>query len=360
MTNVLEAAGETAKTASAGGLSVTLDIAALANALFWPAVLLLVFLTYREQIPGFVKAIGEKISKVEFSGVSIELAKAKAFTPDWSETAGGLDLRRKAVALEINDSYTETFRAQLLEEGTWEYAEINLGEGYEWLTSRLYIMAIVFARMKGIKCLVFVQTAGKFRRRLVCIAEPEKVRWALAKRYPWLEEAYSAAYSAVINFPNAAPQNLADVPPINQAGVIVTNEGRLGSETNATDPWPSVSLIQQFVARVQSAPAPPRPDQANWVYIASQPQPREEHARWINSIELEDLLGKDCHKTHIESSELAAKDATKHLQKLLAVPERFIAVTGPDMRFEYLIDRRLILEQLANQFALHIAQRSKN
>lgn len=351
MTNIIAAAGEIAKTTSSGWLSITLDIAALLSALVWPIALLIIFLSYREQIPPLVKAIGSRISKLEFGGVSIELAKAKAFSPDWSEAAGGLDLRRKAVALEINDSYTGTFRAQLMEEGNWEYAEINLGAGQEWLTSRLFIMAIVFARMKGIKCLVFVQTSGNFQRRFVCWAEPEKVRWALAKRFPWLEEAYSAAYSAVTNFPDVAPQNPPNVDPIMQAGVIVTNEGRLGSEVDAADPWPSIALIQQFVARIQSPPGPHPGDDANWVFIASTAQSCEEHARWISSLELEDLLGTDCHKAQVYSSALRASDPSKHLQNILAVPERFVAVTGADLRFEYLIDRRVILEQVAKQLA---------
>jgi hypothetical protein len=349
MTNFVNAAAETSKASSAQGLSITLDVAVLLHALIWPLVLLVIFLTYRKQIPTLVKAIARRVSKLEFGGVSIELAKAKAFAPDWSEAAGGLDLRRKAVALEINDSYTGTFRAQLMEEGTWEYAEINLGAGQEWLTSRLFIMAIVFARMKGIKCLVFVQTSGNVQRRFVCWAEPEKVRWALAKRFPWLEEAYSAAYSAVINFPDVAPQNLPNVLPIMQAGVIVSNEGRLGSEANAADPWPSIALIQQFVARIQSPPGQHPGDSANWVFIASTAQPCEEHARWIGSLDLEDLLGTDCHKAQVDSSALRANDTTKHLQKILAVPERFVAVTGADLRFEYLIDRRVIQEQVATR-----------
>src|SRR5262245_18532085 len=134
-------------------MTTTLDIAALLSALAWPIALLIVFFAYRQHILAFVRAVGSRVSKLEFGGVSIELARVDAFVPDWSEATGGLDLRLKAVALEINDSYTGTFRAQLMEAGTWEYAEINLGAGQEWLTSRLFIMAIVFARMKGIKCL---------------------------------------------------------------------------------------------------------------------------------------------------------------------------------------------------------------
>ncbi|MHC1764913.1 MAG: hypothetical protein AB9869_11525 [Verrucomicrobiia bacterium] len=143
--------------------------------------------------------------------------------------------------------------------------------------------------------------------------------------------------------------------PIDQTGVIVSNEGRLGSQPNAADPWPSIALIQQFVGRVQSFPDPHPGDELNWVPIASAAQPGQEHARWVGSLELEDLLGTDCHKAHIA---LTANETAKHLQRILTLPERFVAVTGADLRFEYLIDRRVIVEQVAHQLASQTAERT--
>src|SRR5262249_20597173 len=145
---------------------------------------------------GLVKGIAGRLSKLEFGGVSIELAKAKAFDPNWS--AGALDLRQKAAAIQVSDSTTMTFLAQLREQGDADYAEVNLGTGNEWLTSRLFIMAIVFARMKGIKCFVFVETSANARKRFVCWAKPERIRWAFAKRFAWLERAYAEAYSTLM------------------------------------------------------------------------------------------------------------------------------------------------------------------
>ena len=130
------------------GWNVSLDIAAVLNALLWPLAVLVILLAYRDKIPGLAQSVASRITKVGFAGVSLELAKAAAFVPEWSGSPGTLDLRQKATAIQVNDSTAMTFSAQLMEGGTADYAEVNLGAGQEWLTSRLFIMSIVFARMK--------------------------------------------------------------------------------------------------------------------------------------------------------------------------------------------------------------------
>jgi hypothetical protein len=343
MTNSIIAAAEIVKAASTQGLSITLDLAALLSALLWPIVLLVVFLAYRKEIPTLVKGISSRLSKLEFAGVSIELAVAKAFVPEWSEAAGALDLRHKAQAGQVTDSYMMTFRNQLLEEGNWDYAEVDLGNGREWLTSRLFIMAIVFARMKGVKSLVFLKTSGNLQKRFVCWAEPQKVRWALAKRFPWLEQAYADANATLHS---------------QYMGVIVSNEGRLGTKFDPADPEPGISLIREFLTRVQ-APAMPVPaESSEWTPISSAPSITYEHARWLSSLELEDMLGVDCNKVTVLSKQLSPNNVTKQLRTLLSVPSDFVAVATKDHRFEYLVDRKAILEQVAKQLASQPEERT--
>jgi hypothetical protein len=327
------ATSETAKSIAASGWNITLDVAALLNILLWAAVLLIVLLAYRKYILALVSGIASRISKLEFGGISIDLAKAKEFVPQWSEV-GALDLRHKAQAVEVNDSYMMSFRTQLLEDGTRDYAEIDLGGGSEWLTSRLFIMAVVFARMKGIKSLVFLSTSGNQSKRFVCLADPQNVRWALAKRFPWLEQAYTDACTSLLG----------------QDAIIVSNEGRLGTSLNHADPEPGISLIREFLARVQSnsvaAPAIP----GEWVSISSSPNTYE-NARWLTGLEIEDILGPDCKKTSIVNDELTSKDTGNAIKQLLALPGRFVAVVTADQKFEYLIDRTLILERVARHLA---------
>lgn len=136
------------------------------------------------------------------------------------------------------DSTAKTFLAQLTDERTGDYAEINLGTGREWLTSRLFIMAIVFARMKGIECFVFVETSGAVRKRFVGWAEPAKIRGAVAQRYLWLERAYADAYATVTSQRNA---------------VVVSRHGRLGYPHAPGDPGAGIELRRSVVIELDDA-----------------------------------------------------------------------------------------------------------
>ena len=339
MTTVIAAAGETAKATSNGGLSISLDIAALLHALVWPIVILVIALIYRKEIPVFIKSIGSRLSKLEFAGLSIELAKAKAFVPDWS--AGALDLRHTAAAIQVTDSTAATFITQLSEKGDADYAEVNLAKGDEWLTSRLFILAIVFARTKGIRCFVFVETSGGTRNRFVCWATPAKIRWALARRFPWLEQAYAKAYAAIMSPP----------PPLNPQAFIASNHGGLGHNFSQPDPGLSVELLKKYLENIQVPAAPPAPnDLQNWVLIDDANQIYE-HAQWLTSELLEGLLSKDCNRSRISLTEIRSKSTTKQLRAFLSIPDQFVAVTAEDQRFEYLVDRSAILEQVGKQLA---------
>jgi len=311
------------------GLSVTLDIASVVSALLWPAVLLIVFLTYRKYLPDVDKWLAGNVKKIGIGSFSVELAVAKPYTPDWSEAPGRLDLRRKATAIQINDSSAMTFGNQLRQKGTGDYAEVDLGEGQEWLTSRLYIMAIIFERMKGIKAFVFLETSGGVRKRFVCWAEPRKVRWALAQRCPWLEQAYAEAYSTILS---------------RRQAFIVSNDGTLGYNFQKDDPGPSIELLREFLQRIQ-APLQPGAE-GDWVLIDTTTQTHE-HARWINSAALEEMLGKDSIHSALSAAELRSKSEFEQLRLFLSVPETFVAVTDEQLRLDYLVDRSVILEQMA-------------
>src|SRR4051812_34713380 len=176
-------------------MEIKFDIAATIAAIAWPVVLIVAFLTLRDRIPTLVEGVARRVKKLEVAGVSIELAIAKPFEPSWSEAPAGLDLRHTATAVQVNDSTAATFVSQLTDGGSADYAEVNLGAGNEWLTSRLFILSILYARVKGVKAFVFLETSGAARKRYVGWASPQAVRWALAKRYSWLESAYATAYA---------------------------------------------------------------------------------------------------------------------------------------------------------------------
>lgn len=324
-------------------VNVNLDIAATVSAVLWPTVLLVVLIAYRKRIPAFVEGLASRVRKLELPGFSLELAVAKPFIPDWSGSPSALDLRHSATAIEVNDSTARTFLTQLTEEGTADYAEVNLGSGQEWLTSRLFIMSIVFARMKGIRCFVFVETSGTVRRRYVGSAAPATIRWALARRYPWMELAYAEAYATILS---------------EQQPVIVSNQGRLGSQYSPTDPGSSIDLLKEFLQRIQASPAPPvARESGEWALLDAATNTYE-HAGWITSEGLDQMLARDFNTAALRSSELRSKTASEQLRTLLSVHEPFVAVTTDDQRFEYLIDRSVLLEQVGRTVSAHADGRS--
>jgi hypothetical protein len=331
-------------------MKTVLDIAALVSAIVWPLVVVAVLLTYRKTIPELVKAIGRNIRKLEFAGVSIELAMATPAASEWQGGPKALDLRRSATSVEVTDSTAATFTAQLIGGGSGDYSEVDLGRGGEWLTSRLYIMSILFPRMKGVKAFVFLETTAEVRKRFVGWADPSSVRWALARRYPWLETAYADAYSVVIK--NCA---------------VVSNEGRLGFSFNPSDPGPALQLLQQFLANVQlqpppaplpaGAPAPAPPLPASPPLIPPPPEPASdwvlvsevaytyEHATWITGELLENVLRPDL----VVSSVTDPGAATMGVDLVGAIAGQggdYVAVTRSDGRLEYIVNRQALADQL--------------
>jgi hypothetical protein len=83
---------------------------------------------------------------------------------------------------------------QLMAPGESDYAVIDLRDGNRWLASPLFIFVEMLRRQRGLQCVVFVQRQDGIGHRLIGIAEPLSVKWALASYYPWLEAALNQAY----------------------------------------------------------------------------------------------------------------------------------------------------------------------
>jgi hypothetical protein len=90
----------------------------------------------------------------------------------------------------------------LSEESSADYAVVDVKSGEEWLTSRLYLVASLAARMRGIRAIVFVASAG-VKSTYLGIVGIAPLRWALGAEYPWLELAYTQACGAAFAQPTA-------------------------------------------------------------------------------------------------------------------------------------------------------------
>jgi len=51
-------------------MTVTLDIAAVVNAVLWPALLLAILLAYRRKLPPLIGALASRVNKVELPALA--------------------------------------------------------------------------------------------------------------------------------------------------------------------------------------------------------------------------------------------------------------------------------------------------
>lgn len=316
------------------------------TALAWPIAIVFVALIIREKLPTIGRTLLGRVTEVGFAGFSLKLAEAKPFDPKLSDSTAVFDLRSEATATQVNDSSVWNFISQLKEFDSADYAIITLGDGKEWLTSRLYIMAIVLGRMKSLKALVFLG----IRKRFIGWAEPEKVRWALAKNYPYLESAYAKAYADITRSDSDTIPPGCPTPDVPGNAVVVTTTGRLGYDFNPSNPEPSTNLIRAFLERIQASPVLsllPKEVDADWTLIDSNSQTYE-HAIWLTTSKLEALLDEDLYITSFDRENLEAKHPKEQIHLVFSTPYRWIALTT-DKKFEGLSDQNLLLKQINKQ-----------
>ncbi|MDO6439079.1 hypothetical protein Q4534_16785 [Cyclobacterium sp. 1_MG-2023] len=315
-------------------MNINLDIAALASAILYPLVLLIVFILFRKEIPALIKSLSGRLTGLSIAGISLDLAKAEAFSPNWV-AQGALDLRQKAEAANVNDSTAGNFSTILETSGEVDYVIINLGRGKEWLASRLYIMSIIFENRKGIKGIVFLESTKGTRKKYIGWAEPQKVRWALANQFPWFEKAYSDAYSIVLD----------------QGAKIVNHKGRLGYSHDPYSSRSSITLLENFLKKIQSPPEnPPLPEEEmEWVNLPSDPinpSYTKEHTSWLNAESLETSLDEVLITEKINTTNQSPEDIEKQVTMSLISSHEFIAVVNEEKQFSYLVKREKLLEQL--------------
>ena len=326
-------------------MTTTLDIAALVSAIIWPLALIILFLVYRENLGVWIKQILPRINKLGIGSFSLELAEAKAYAPQWVASSSMVDLRQRGVAgMDVTDSTAGNFAQLLDDDRAADFAEVDLGEGHEWLSSRLYIMSILFARMKGIRSLLFLESSAGVRRKVIGMARPEHVRWSLAQRYPWFEEAYTDALSQVFG-PGQAR--------------VLSRTGRIGEPQDPKNASKAVTLLQDFLQRIQAqGPAAPVAAQSadpEWVEINATMKTRE-HALWSNARDLEDLLGNVLDRTPIRSSAFRDKPAIEQIALIAEHQGPFVALVQDDGRLDRVIDKERILRQAMQSIATTMKQ----
>jgi len=258
------------------------------------------------------------------------------------DTFSGIDLLLTAADDMMNSNMPSLFE-QFKGNGSLDYALIDIGEGNRWLTSRLFIFAIMLERMRGLRCLVFVQSTSDAYQRFLGTASPSEVRWKLAMLYPWLEPAFDQAVNFVQNDPSVLnPIQL----PQDQVPNLPTLPNSILSINGAVNPFFAQSIVKAFLndLTIQQKIDPGQVD-GNWEEIA---RPNKEtfweHAIWIDRTwvyKQGDVINrKTYHKSSPEDS------STKQTEAILRCKGTFVALVDEEKQFEDLVNRYNLLEKV--------------
>ncbi len=307
------------------------QLLSLIDVLAWPVVVLVLGLAFGGKLLELLKGLAPQLRAVSFGGFKLELAQAKAFPMAFE---GAVDLRHAGQSTDVNDSTLRSFYEQIRDPTRIDYVVVDVGEGSEWLSSRLYILSVIMSRMRGLKVVVFVETAGHIRRRFVGLADCEHIRWRLAAAYPWLEAA----------FVKAANETWGD-PQVDNFNIRVANqEGRL--EYSLGGPDAAADLLKNFLQANQKVSA--GPSGLNWVTLPTSPgqPPRDEHAQWLSAGNVEAVLGSSLVRVALPMLSLQSKPPAEQVALIMAQEGRWIALVREDRVFDRLIDRDRIVEDI--------------
>jgi hypothetical protein len=299
------------------------NIPSLLGTIIWPAIVVVALTAFRKPLAELIGPLGRNVRKISFAGIELELATATELRPRSLDS----DLRELDAGTHPQSGPIDLL-SELRAAGSHDYVVIDLGSDSapRWLTSRLYLFGLLLARVSRLKCFVFVETAGIVRNRFVGTASPEAVRWALARRYPWLEYAYTQVYAQL-----GLPQ--------------------FDRETGALVEWQATNLVQQFLAaiRIPGTIPIPFPDPNRLPDTVDLGNGVLEYARWADGGRIERVLGADLSVASITVP--AGKRLDDMVAAVLAQHSRFVAVIETDRTFRSLVDRNAALESLATEAA---------
>jgi hypothetical protein len=289
----------------------------LVKILAWPIVVLIALVVFRKILPPLILELGRRATKLSVLQFTVELSTVSEFKPAWSG-ANLSDVRQPSPAAEFTSGATALLE-EIKKDDASDYAIVDLGEGQQWLTSRLFIFAIMLKRMRGLRSFVFLETSDEVRRKFVGIASPDEVRWNLARRYPWFEDAFAVAYSKLPN-------------------------RQIQSHNGSLEVGLATELIRLFLEGVQTAQEP-KPLTDEWVTLKG--SQKWEHAQWINGTILTSIFRDILQESWMPES--LDMSASERAQGVLRRKGPFVALVEDGRRFKSLVDRQALLDQVASR-----------
>lgn len=301
------------------GLGALVELIA---SLAWPVAVLLLAQWFRKPIGDFVSAVGGRVSKLSIMSLQFELAAARpsAATPLLD------DIRVATGAAPLSDS-SRVMLDQAQSTQPADFSLIDLGAGENWLTSRLFIAAVMMERMRGVKVFVFVERAVDTDRRFVAVVDVRYLRWALARRFPWLQAAFVGAEA------------------LNPEDPKLTTTVKTLSDTGAMEPLNARQLVQAFIdalrAPVVPAAAAPAGAAGGWVQLGNE----AERASWVTKGLLVELLPESAFAANARA--MTDESRARRSRAVLRCRAPFVALVDDRREFLRLVNRQAYLEEVA-------------
>ncbi len=317
------------------------DIVAIAEVIIWPLTLLVVAIAFRRDIGTFFTRALSRLKAVSVGGLSFELSEQSA-QPILGRDAA-VDIRHAGTENNVNDSTLRSFYAQIASRTPLEFAVVDLGQGNEWLTSRLYILSVILKRMRGLRAVVFVNTLNSIRGHYVGVCKSDAIRWRLAQSYGRYEAALAAGEL------RAWSGTVAPVAPVQANQRIDNDDGRF------MNPDAAAELLRGFLAAIQ---VPLRPDASidpgPWQELTRTPpiSPGEsptffENAEWLDTALTEKLLEGVLDPIAMPFNEFQLADHAARTRIVFEHRAPWLSLVRADGRFHGLIDRSRMVEALA-------------
>jgi hypothetical protein len=331
------------------------EVVRLVQAVAWPVIIALLAVLYRKEIPKLFLALGGKISKFTAVGLTLEFTAPKPIADTLSTklneirepTSTGLPIPSAAPAL------VELIRSS----APADYLLIDLREGSAWLTSRLYLFAVVLLRVTAVKSFVFIGEKASTPRYFYGIASLAAVERKLELRCPWLRSAkLTSQIQQIYSWTPTTDQLKADLKTLTQGPTVesLPYTHAAAFEHILRDVVEPVDLLQPgqaeiFVTLFLGNPKIRRPDAPKdqteamgWVDLTNS----YEHAQWIKDEgDLRDLIGDDLTREYVSMDTLPDSEALG--KTVIRKKGDFVTLLDKDGRFLRLVDRAALLEKMA-------------
>lgn len=284
-------------------------ITELVDILAWPVVVVTALIALRRPLGDFLSGLSRRLTKFSAFDISIELAELPSPPVPWSDpNIPGSSLMTGG---EVNSTSLMTLFQRIGVETPWDYLIIDIKDGKFWLISRVFIFTVFLQMMRGVQCVVFVESSNDRQRQLIGIASPNDVRAELDAAFPWFEQALLHAMS------EREVYRLHRSLDASRAGEIIR------------------TFIEHEKMRMTTPPNPP----ADWTQLGT--QSIWEHTRWLTLEAVNTMLRKSFFEWDASRyNDLPGTPAQTRLKDLLYRKAPFVALVNSRDEFQRLLDRQ--------------------